>query len=64
MSQPALISWLLLVAHVLIVLVAAVLISANRKPSAAIAVDGWVQPTKRGAHIGVIQSALGSRTRS
>ena len=32
-------SWLLLAAHVLIVLVAAVLISANRKPSAAIA---WI----------------------
>ena len=37
MSQPVLISWLLFAAHVLIVLVAAVLISANRKPSAAIA---------------------------
>ena len=37
MSQSVLISWLLLAAHVLIVLVAAVLISANRKPSAAIA---------------------------
>ena len=37
MSQPVLISWLLAAAHVLIVLVAAVLISANRKPSAAIA---------------------------
>ena len=34
-------SWLLLAAHVLIVLVAAVLISANRKPSAAIA---WMEP--------------------
>ena len=32
-------SWVLLAAHVLIVLVAAVLISANRKPSAAIA---WI----------------------
>ena len=32
-------SWLLLAAHVLIVLVAAVLISANRKPSTAIA---WI----------------------
>ena len=39
MSQATLISWLLLAAHVLIVLVAAVLISANRKPSAAIA---WI----------------------
>jgi cardiolipin synthase len=37
MLQPVLISWLLAAAHVLIVLVAAVLISANRKPSAAIA---------------------------
>ena len=32
-------SWLLLAAHVLIILVAAVLISANRKPTAAIA---WI----------------------
>ena len=39
MSQSVLISWLLVVAHVLIVLVAAVLISANRKPSTAIA---WI----------------------
>jgi cardiolipin synthase A/B len=38
-SQSVLISWLLLAAHVLIVLVAAVLISANRKPSTAIA---WI----------------------
>jgi hypothetical protein len=37
MSRPTLISRLLLAAHVLIVLVAAVLVSANRKPSAAIA---------------------------
>jgi cardiolipin synthase A/B len=33
------VSWLLLAAHVLIILVAAVLISANRKPAAAIA---WI----------------------
>jgi cardiolipin synthase A/B len=33
------VSWLLLAAHVLIVLVAAIYISANRKPSAAIA---WI----------------------
>ena len=39
MSQSVLISWLLVAAHVLIVLVAAVLISANRKPSTAIA---WI----------------------
>jgi cardiolipin synthase A/B len=39
LSQSVLISWLLVVAHVLIVLVAAVLISANRKPSTAIA---WI----------------------
>ena len=39
MSQTVLVSWLLFAAHVLIVLVAAVLISANRKPSAAIA---WI----------------------
>ena len=39
MSQTVLVSWLLFAAHVLIVLVAAVLISANRKPAAAIA---WI----------------------
>ena len=39
MLQGVLISWLLLAAHVLIVLIAAVLISANRKPSTAIA---WI----------------------
>ena len=39
MSQAVLVSWLVFAAHVLIVLVAAVLISANRKPSAAIA---WI----------------------
>ena len=37
--QGVLISWLLLAAHVLIVLIAAVLISANRKPATAIA---WI----------------------
>jgi cardiolipin synthase A/B len=39
MSQTVLLSWLLFAAHVLIVLLAAVLISTNRKPSAAIA---WI----------------------
>jgi cardiolipin synthase A/B len=39
MLQGVLISWLLLAAHILIVLIAAVLISANRKPSTAIA---WI----------------------
>jgi cardiolipin synthase len=39
MSQATLISWLLLAGHVLLVLLAAVLISTNRKPSSAIA---WI----------------------
>jgi hypothetical protein len=39
MTQATLISWLLLAGHVLLVLLAAVLISTNRKPSAAIA---WI----------------------
>jgi hypothetical protein len=39
MSQATLISWLLLACHVLLVLLAAVLISTNRKPSSAIA---WI----------------------
>ncbi len=39
MSQATLISWLLLAGHVVLVLLAAVLISTNRKPSSAIA---WI----------------------